>query len=559
MYKMIIWRLKLALMVVGLAAACQPIQAPLPAQPATATERGVAHEGPAATAAGCPVLDLTTEELATGNADPLALLLASVPSCPTDAFALRDLLLSEGAQIETAMVANRGFHNPALGSFSLFEMVSGRLEVIATAVERGEFFFGHFTAPRGSTLIADQDPSQGSLMVELIVWDPDKEVFNFYELRGNGASGTWVYNGDSFDILADVSLLHRQPNPASPQFGQNLRCSGCHIAGGPILKELAPPYNDWWTVERGLDFGGRRPDAGLATIVGADFGKLVDASELAAGVLGGLDKLQTSAAFQTQLDSLTWQEQLRPLFCPVELNLETDQLPLDEDTAVVQIPSAFFVDPRLAQGAVTIDKAHYLAALAAWDARFPEIDSRDGNRAWETPVKATSDILAVQRLIEHGLVDEEFVFAVLAVDMTNPALSLERCGLLRLLPEERTTGWTEEFEAALAAVHTENPAAALLLDYLTDPEKDSSFQRAQAEQLLETCQERLQDEGAVVELFGLLAQRRAEVLASEISRNRRGQILEPGFRVIFPTVSRQPPPWSTRLTSTCEIEPVVAP
>ena len=29
-------------------------------------------------------------------------------------------------------------------------------------------------------------------MVELIAWDPGKQVFNFYELIGNGEKGEWL-------------------------------------------------------------------------------------------------------------------------------------------------------------------------------------------------------------------------------------------------------------------------------------------------------------------------------------------------------------------------------
>jgi hypothetical protein len=519
--------------------------------PEAAITRGTETTEPAQSTASCPIV-LTTGELATGNADPLALLLASSQVCPTDVFALRGLLLSEGVQLKSAMVANRGFHNPAFGSFSLFEMIEGHLASIDTVVENGEFFFGHFTAADGSELIADQDP-RNFLMAELIAWDPDKGAFNFYELQGNGTQGVWVYNGDSFDILDDISLLHRQPDPGAPQFGEKLRCSGCHMAGGPIMKELAVPYNDWWTVERGLNFGGRTPDDGLTSIVGENFSELVDASELADGVLSGLDKLQASEAFQTHVNSLSLREQLRPLFCPVELNLETDALPLDGGEAVIQIPAAFFVDPRLAQGAVTIDKSHYEAALETWNAEFPEIDRRDGDRAWETPVKATSDVVAVQTLVDRGIIDEEFVFDVLAVDMTNPAISRERCGLMRLLPDTEEEDWQETFTVALEAASDENPAAEVLLDFLTDPNKNMEFHQTQAQQLLATCQEQLQDQESVAELVGLLAQKREEVFVSEISQGPGGEILEPGFRVIFPEVTPQPQPWSTKLTATCQV------
>lgn len=216
-------------------------------------------------------------------------------------------------------------------------------------------------------------------------------------------------------------------------------------------------------MERGFNFGGRLPDAGLTTIVDENFSNLSDASELADGVLNSLEKLQVNMTFQRHLDIHSLRERLRPHFCPVELNLETDLRPLDEDDAAVQIPAAFFVDPRLAQGAVTIDKSHYRAALEKWKAKFPEIDRKDGDRAWETPVKATSDIMAVQILVDRDIIDEEFVFDVLAVDMTNPAISKERCGLLQLASNEQRTDWTEDFTLALEATKDENPVAEALL------------------------------------------------------------------------------------------------
>jgi hypothetical protein len=537
------------LIVVGVATGCQPVQPVAPVQTGTPVVERLETTGEALP---CPVFDFTTQQRVTGNSDPLALLLATGKVCPANVFELRTLLLEEGAQLTTTIVANRGFHNPAQGGFvfSLFEMVEGTLESIALEIGDGEFFFGHFVGTQGSTLVAHQ--SEG-LLIELIAWDETKGAYNFYELHGNGPQQVWVYNGDSYDILADLTLLHQQPNPERPQLGRNLRCSGCHMAGGPIMKELASPHTDWWTVERGLKFGARKPEAHLATIVGKTFDNLADANELASGVLRGLEKLQTSPAFQAHLDSLNLRTRLRALFCPVELNLESDRRPLDAEEATVQIPAAFFVDPRLAQGVVSIDKSHYRAALDTWNAAFPETDRQDGDRAWETPVKATSDILAVQTLVDQGVIDEEFVFDVLAVDMTNPAISRERCSLLRLVPNDARDDWQAVFIHALTAAQEENPAAEALLGFLTDPTKNMAFHQAQAQQLLTTCQERLQDKDSVADLFGLLAQKRAEVSVSEISQSPGGEILEPGFRVIFPAVMPTPRPWSSTLTTTCQV------
>jgi hypothetical protein len=238
------------------------------------------------------------------------------------------------------------------------------------------------------------------------------------------------------------------------------------------------------------------------------------------------------------------QERLRPLFCPVELNLESDPTPLDDKAAQVNIPAAFFTDPLLAQGGVMVQRAHYEAALAALHASFPEAAPRrpDADHGWLTPVKAFSDTLVIESLIKDGLIDREFAIDVLAVDLTNPMFSPTRCGLLRLVPERADGEWQKTFKESLKAAAPNNPGARELFDNLTNPQRDAKFHQARAERFLAQCRQRLQTAQAVTELVRLLGQRRAEVGDSEISKNRRGQILEQGptirdsFRVIFPTI-----------------------
>jgi hypothetical protein len=472
-----------------------------------------------------------------GNSDALARLLHADGPCPADVFEFRSRLAASGATIRTTLVANRGFHDqkkdPEAMHFMMFEMVTGRLAPAAAEVGDGEFFFGHFTAVKGAnTLFADQRPSSGALMVELIAFDPSKGVFNFYELIGDGRRGRWFYRGDSLDIQGDVKLLHRQDDPRKPQFGERLRCSGCHTGGGPIMKELALPHNDWSTAARPLTFGGLKPDAALAAILKG----VVDADELAKGVRAGASRLAESGRFRQALKALPLQEKLRPLFCPVEVNIESDLRPLDEGAASLQVPSAFFVNPLFAEGTMQVGRADYDAALKAARAFFPETARADADHGWLTPVKGFSDMLAVAALVKDGIVSQEFVGDVLAVDMTNPSLSTARCSLLRLLPADERAGWQEAFEVSLRAEAGRASAAQELLSNLSDPARDMRFHQARAARILQSSQARLKERDAVVALYGLLAQRRAEVSASEISKNSQGQILEPGFRIIFPMV-----------------------
>ena len=51
-------------------------------------------------------------------------------------------------------------------------------------------------------------------------------------------------------------------------------------------------------------------------------------------------------------------------------------------------------------------------------------------------------------------------------------------------------------------------------------------------------------------LYGQLVQRREAVLTSQISKNPKGQILEPGFRVIFPEADKAFP--RMHLNERCE-------
>lgn len=90
--------------------------------------------------------------------------------------------------------------------------------------------------------------------------------------------------------------------------------------GALIQTELAAPHNDWWTTSRPLSQGSLTPD----DTVGKIFQRLVDADELASLVRAGTQRLAASPGYRKALQERSMQEQLRPLFCPVELNIVSD-------------------------------------------------------------------------------------------------------------------------------------------------------------------------------------------------------------------------------------------
>lgn len=496
-----------------------------------------------ATNAACTILN-SKEQPVTPMSDPLSLLLKSSPNCPDDVFKFRRLLKETGLTLKTTMVANRGFHNPSEGSFSMFEIVTGKINDID--ISTGDFFFGHFTGvDSNENLIADQNPEKGSLMIEAFAWDNKKDLFNFYELRGNGKNGQWFYRGDSLDIFSDNTLLHRQPDPKHPKFGDRLRCSGCHGAGGPIMKELYQPHNDWWEPVRKLDFGGRNFDNSLKEILKT----LVPSDELAIAVKEGLKKLNQSNS------SLSLQEQLRPLFCPVELNFRSDAFSNDKKKSELQIPSEFFIDSRLLSSnnktGVSIPRSFYESALIASGSHFPETKLIDADHAWLTPVKAKSDKFAIDNLIKRGLIDKKFVADVLAIDMTNPVFSPDRCSLLKYIPNTKSSDWRNIFIANLS--NSSNQAAKQLAVNLTDSNRTIEYYQDKSDKFINQCRIKLKNKANIQMMMRLLIQRRAEILASEISANPKGQILEPGFRVIFPENNYTPTPGMLTLTTECDV------
>ena len=487
--------------------------------------------------------DCSPENLATpAPQDPVARVLAAQRTCPKNAIEFVKALEQLGARMEPTVVNFVGFHNPDPGAFFIFETVSTTAASPSTfKIDRGDLLFGHFaTANNSGQLVSNQE----GLTIELIAWDPDKQFYNFYEL----VDGSWFYRGDSKSILDDVQLLHRQRNASEQVFGTGLRCSGCHVNGGLLQKELTPPHNDWFVKNRALPMGALRPDA----FVKGKLANAVDAGELSKLVSAGAQRLAASPGYRKVLAARSMQELLRPLFCPMEVNIESDPEAFDDHKPTLQVPSSFFVDSRLAAGPISIKREHYDAALQRVHSRLPKNAGRtDADHAWLTPVKAQSDMAAVDSLVEQGVVDNEFVAAVLAVDFTNPVFSKRRCDLLKLVPEERGPDFVARFQSALRGASV--PGAVELLDNLSDPARNVDFHKKQALAFLTNCQQRSAESDTVLDWLRLLAQRRAEVSTSEISRNPDGHILEDPGRVVFPVT--QPPPVSAALalTSACQV------
>jgi hypothetical protein len=104
-------------------------------------------------------------------------------------------------------------------------------------------------------------------------------------------------------------------------------------------------------------------------------------------------KLEANERFQPANKAQPFQALLRPLFCPVELNIESDTARFDQHGPRIAIPAAFFVDLRLAQTPVSIARTRdYEAALADAQVSFPNTSRVDADHTWLTSMKAATDI-----------------------------------------------------------------------------------------------------------------------------------------------------------------------
>lgn len=221
----------------------------------------------------------------------------------------------------------------------------------------------------------------------------------------------------------------------------------------------------------------------------------------------------------------------------------------------VGLPTGFFVDERLVgpQPAVAVPQGLYRSALAAVGSRFaPDEANREETRhAFVVPVRSAIDQGVIKSLIRHGLLDDELVADVLAVDFTTPVYSPVRASLLRFVPEqaasvaELRSGLIKNLKAA-----PQDPAAQVLLANLVEPNRTAAFHQQRALAYLQAVRSVQGHSEAVEGWLKLASQRRAEVAAAETSQNPRGRILEPGFRVIFPVDRLNSKPGVLRLNPT---------
>lgn len=245
--------------------------------------------------------------------------------------------------------------------------------------------------------------------VEMQALDRTSGLYNYWVFGG----GRFSFNGDSLQAAAGTTA-----------------CGGCHRDGGVLMKELDEPWIHWESEGKPLP----GVDA-LFTAHGAMFGQRGDGRELEKLVRTGNDAIVTARIdVQSKPEIGTVAKLLRPLFCNEQLNLDTAGN--EVDAPLTSIPADVLFDPRwgIARG-VAIDPVVYDAAIVDAGQTVPGVAGRtDTEFKLVFPERSGFDDAYVQALVAQGVIDEDFLLDVLAVDFTRPLFSDARCGLLAFAP-----------------------------------------------------------------------------------------------------------------------------
>ena len=244
---------------------------------------------------------------------------------------------------------------------------------------------------------------------EAIGFDKATKEFNYYELT----NGQWHFFGSSGDFIQ----------------GNGGRCKGCHTGGGLVMKELDTPWMHW-TGHHQTDgttaiLDANKDDLGSENS-GANMESLVNA--------GNREWTKTRVTHNLNPERSTVAKLLEPLFCSVEVNV--DNAVDFEGTALSGIPVDFLVDPQFKSfGSVGMSDAVYTAAR---DAAGSKIEGLTGKKdtffKFAFVERSKADNMYIEELKTRGIIDDEFVKDVLAVDFTRPIFSDARCALLDFAP-----------------------------------------------------------------------------------------------------------------------------
>jgi len=444
-----------------------------------------------------PVTALTPAERAELG-DPLFSLVLKTAPLPTALDAIEQKLMGPSGERRLFVVHEQGLDPGRPGS---------RRAVLTYRGENATFKL----QPNVALSLFFSDTSFGERNIEAWGWDDRNSRYNYYKLdqQQGETAPTWKFRGSSVgaDAMSDAA--------------RDRTCLRCHINGGPVMKELPLPWNNWHSFKSLLPYldGVGTDDWPVAG--SPRFQSLTGAESLEVDVIlpsirqfnGRRVKALVRALPAGGSQVTDARRLLRPLFVTTEYNVISAAQPsgLHPFPAVgtgpeekVAVPDTFFLNANLLAGGgipqyrgLSIQQARDLGGVLAvapdeYASLVRDTHTTIGGKnfdsmfAWFVPEPSHIDNHLVDALVRDGVITPEFAASVLAVDLETPVFSAPRASLLRFVPATFTfkprgtddvptphpDALTKTVIQAIRAAGTPGPGSpeAALLALLEDPQ-----------------------------------------------------------------------------------------
>jgi hypothetical protein len=270
--------------------------------------------------------------------------------------------------------------------------------------------------------------------LQLIAWDTDNAVYNFYERRG----GTWLWAGNSQHALLPDT---RGQGPFDS-----------HVNGSMVMKELRAPWNNWHSMNAHIREDVLAPDDPLRNE--PLFLNRVPAHELELGVVRpGIDRWNRAhlkkAKSPDQQQFSDVRHFLRQVLETTTVNLVSSDQESRQvtDDAPLGLPTTFFLntealldhiglEPQITP--VSVTGRLYNESLRRYDFTLTDgTYSQKGDTffAFLVPEPAFEDISVLALLLQQKVISPRFAACLLMIDFQNPIFSTSRRRLMAYVPE----------------------------------------------------------------------------------------------------------------------------
>lgn len=280
-------------------------------------------------------------------------------------------------------------------------------------------------------ILVSTDGGLTNAFLQVIGWDDQTGVFNYYEHRG----GAWAWAGNSTHAFDPRS---RGQGPFDS-----------HVNGSMVMKELKFPWNHWQSVAANIPAEVFAPDdpARNDPLITSRVG----AEKLQGQVVQPGVRRWTDSRFSKEVTSDGKLARTAPileqLFTTTSVNLTSTGQESGTVTkaTTISLPESFFLDTDALSEllglpgppALTVSGEAYLNALASFEVALVDGAFRqpgDTHFAFLVPERAFEDLDVVKKCLETKLLCDRLIGCVLMVDFANPIFSARRASLLAHAP-----------------------------------------------------------------------------------------------------------------------------